>query len=84
MNDKDKTMKELFEKYKISHLNTSDGKVFMIHENALQDIAKEYITEQLRIHDVVGQSEQLPCDKCENGLIWSKDRLKGKSCDCGK
>jgi hypothetical protein len=38
----------------------------------------------LRIHDVVGRSEQLPCGKCENGLIWSKDRLKAKSCDCGK
>jgi hypothetical protein len=38
----------------------------------------------LRLHFVVGQSEQLPCDRCENGLIWSKDRLKAKSCDCGK
>ena len=65
-------MKKLFEKYKISHLNTSDGKVFMIHENALEDIAKEYLTEQCNIADVVGQSEQLsrsssyePCEGCD-------------------
>ena len=40
--------------------------------------------QQLLIPLVVGQSEHLPCGKCENGLIWSKDRLKAKSCDCGK
>ena len=52
-------MEELFEKHKISHINTSDGKVFMIHETALQDIAEEYLNEQLRLGAVVGQSEQL-------------------------
>ena len=59
-------MKELFEKYKISHLNKSDGKVFMIHENALEDIAKEYITEQLRLDAVAGRSEQLVCKHCDS------------------
>ncbi len=38
----------------------------------------------LRLFNVVGRSKQLPCGKCENGLIWSEDRLKAKSCDCGK
>ena len=76
-------MKELFEKYKISHLNTSDGKVFMIHENALEDIAKEYITEQLRVHDVVVRSEQLCqhdrsvtnriCDDCGSLITYVPD-----------
>ena len=42
------------------------------------------LVKKLTIPAVVGRSEQLPCGKCENGLIWSKDRLKAKSCDCGK
>ena len=50
----------------------------------LQTNDVEAINQALHIHDVVGRSEHLPCDKCENGLISSKDRLKGKSCDCGK
>jgi hypothetical protein len=58
-------MKKLFEKHKISHLNTNDGKVFMIHENALEDIAKEYLTEQCNIADVIGRSEQY-CDWCSS------------------
>ena len=27
-------------------------------------------------------SEQLPCDKCDNGIIWDKDRLIGRICSC--
>ena len=45
---------------------------------------EEYRNQALRIHGFAGRSEQLPCSKCENGLIWSENRLKGKTCDCGK
>ena len=31
----------------------------------LRKSIKDHLTEQLRIHDVVGQSEQLVCDVCE-------------------
>lgn len=52
-------MIKLLEKYKIKNLNTSDGKVFMIHENALQDIAREYLTEQLQLNVVSNRRELL-------------------------
>ena len=62
----------------------SPGGEKLYFESEVIRMMNEFANEALRIHDVVGRSEQLPCDKCENGLIWSKDRLKGKSCDCGK
>jgi hypothetical protein len=42
---------------------------------------EEILADLLLLLDVVGRSEQLFCGKCENGLIWSEDRLKAKSCD---
>lgn len=43
----------------------------------IREICGMVETEQLLIHSVVGQSEQLPCDRCnklefmiENGLGW--------------
>lgn len=42
---------------------------------------KEAVTEALRIHDVVGRSEQLVCD-CPDEKLWE---IKGKIvCECGK
>lgn len=32
---------KIAEKYNIKHLDTSDGRIFMIHENVLQDLVKE-------------------------------------------
>jgi hypothetical protein len=54
------------------------------NDNIEMDYLKWVENKALTIPVVVGQSKQLPCGKCENGLIWSKDRLKAKSCDCGK
>jgi hypothetical protein len=40
----------------------------------LRKSIKNHLTEQLRIHDVVGQSEQLPCPKCgDYGTIDNQD-----------
>ena len=38
----------------------------------LRKSIKEHLTEQLRIHDVVGRSEQLVCDHPEESLIRDK------------
>jgi hypothetical protein len=38
----------------------------------------------LRIHDVVGRSEQLPCDECVDGQKWSPYYAKYVECDCRK
>ena len=38
----------------------------------------------LRIHDVVGRSEQLPCDECVDGQKWSPYYGKYVECDCRK
>ena len=38
----------------------------------LRKSIKEHLTEQLRIHDVVGRSEQLVCDHPEEYLIRDK------------
>lgn len=40
--------------------------------------------EALRIHDIVGQSEQLPCDECVDGQRWSPYYAKYLKCDCRK
>jgi hypothetical protein len=40
---------------------------------------EEVLSDLLLLLDVVERSEQLVCGKCENGLIWSEDRLKEKS-----
>lgn len=45
---------------------------------------KEAVTEALRIHDVVGRSEQLVCDKCVDGLNKSKSFEKGTCIHCRK
>ena len=38
----------------------------------------------LRIHGVVGQSEQLTCDECVDGQKWSPYYAKYVKCDCRK
>ena len=72
-----KLIDEIQRQDRVNDLDLS-GVVEILHE------ANNAYNKALAISRVVGRSEQLPCDKCENGLIWSKDRLKGKSCDCGK
>lgn len=60
--------------------NYQEGILITVNEaKLLLDLVKN-----CSIPTVVKQSEQLPCAKCENGLIWSKDRLKVKTCDCNK
>lgn len=46
-------MNELLEKYKISYLETSDGRIYMIHENVLTDLVNEHRKQQLSVCDVV-------------------------------
>jgi ElaB/YqjD/DUF883 family membrane-anchored ribosome-binding protein len=43
----------------------------------LRKSIKNHLTEQLRIHDVVGQSEQLVCELCEEPL----EKVIGKVCE---
>jgi hypothetical protein len=44
----------------------------------------EMIAEALHIHDVLGRSEQLPCDECVDGEKWSPYYAKYVKCDCRK
>ena len=48
--------------------------------NAVVALMEEYAA--LRIHDVVGRSEQLVCDKCVDGLNKSKSFEKGTCVHC--
>ena len=48
----------------------------------IDELYKQALKQQLIITDVVRRSEQLPCDKCDNGIIWDKDRLIGIICSC--
>ena len=48
----------------------------------LRKSIKEHLTEQLRIHDVVGRSEQLVCDHPEEALI--RDKPTDYCMSCGK
>lgn len=41
------------------------------------------LTEQLRQYNVVGQSEQLICDTCKNGLI-DYPEINRRTCRCGR
>jgi len=53
----------------------------------LSDVLEEYKTELLNIHNVVGQSEQLVCDKCdEDGWIVRNegDIISRRLCNCDK
>ena len=36
----------------------------------MRDASIEKLNQALRIHDVVGRSEQLPCGDCENYAQW--------------
>jgi hypothetical protein len=49
----------------------------------LQKVLCDFV-QALRIHDVVGQSEQLPCDECVDGQKWSPYYAKYVECDCRK
>ena len=50
----------------------------------LQKIAEEHQALQLQQTDVVGRSEQLPCDECVDGQRWSPYYAKYVECDCRK
>jgi len=43
----------------------------------------EHVNEQLRIHDVVGRSEQLVCDEC-NGWGYTVDENGRRKAHCTK
>ena len=57
----------------------SDVKASMYNEDMMIEFAKYYHKQKLTLTDVVSTS----CDKCDNtGVLWSKDRLSGKTCGC--
>lgn len=51
-----------------------------INDEILADL--EAMNQALRIHDVVGRSEQLICDTCKSGLIDYPD-IHRRTCRCG-
>lgn len=55
---------DLFDKYE-------DGyQAFRVHGVMTKGAFIEAVTEVLRIHDIVGLSEHLPCCDCENYAEW--------------
>jgi hypothetical protein len=54
---------------------SEDGKSITYNCKELESV----IAEGLRIHDVVGRSEQLFCDKCNKTKVEEQT-----ACDCGK
>lgn len=44
----------------------------------LRKSIKEHLVEQLRIHDVVGHSEQLVCEKCKEPMVEPYAERYGK------
>jgi hypothetical protein len=49
----------------------------------LRKSIEEHVNEQLRIHDVVGRSEQLVCDEC-NGWGYTVDENGRRKAHCTK
>ena len=68
---------------KIHHQYGVSEKVSYELQKLFNKAIKGAVTEALRIHDVVGQSEQLVCPDCkhntrmQNGFIWCEND------DCG-
>lgn len=46
--------------------------------------SEQAVSKLLDLFDVVGQSEQLPCDECVDGERWSPYHGKYVKCDCRK
>lgn len=72
-----KIVQELLDK-KAEMSNTVDLDAYA---NGLLDM---YQALQLQQTDVVGRSEQLPCDECVDGQRWSPYYAKYVECDCRK
>ena len=47
----------------------------------LRKTINEHVVEQLRIHDVVGRSEQLKCRECEDASGWYGDEEIRYNCE---
>jgi len=66
-----KTFREIAEMHYASEPSNEFDKKY--RENRINALEK-LLTEQLRIHDVVGRSEQLSCETCIfNTHYWSED-----------
>jgi len=72
-------MKNILEDLEILILQNEDDFDRGSGKFILRNFIKEKKAEQLTLTDVVSTS----CDKCDNtGVLWSKDRLSGKTCGC--
>ena len=73
------TVEEYFEEWWTPKELPENG----FNKTAMLDFAEMYHNKALRIHDVVGRSEQLVCPDCkskarlQNGFIWCEND------DCG-
>lgn len=68
-------------------LTNDKGDILTLKGQWYADFFKEYENKQLIIANVVGQSKQLVCDKCnEEGWITENkgDILEHRLCDCNK
>lgn len=71
--EKQKVLKALRDSYANLTAEYTTEKEF---ENIIEAME---IVKKLTLTDVVSTS----CDKCDNtGVLWSKDRLSGKTCGC--
>ena len=76
------TNEKLTELLKIAYRwgrNNGEGRSEKNFNDLLQT---EAISQALRIHDVVGRSEQLKCDICKSGLI-DYPEIDRRTCRCG-
>lgn len=66
----------------IGLIQYTSGEIDLIDvtENDAESILKDY----LKAINYSQCCTELPCNKCDNGIIWEEDRLSGRSCDCKK
>lgn len=70
-----KTFREIAEMHYASEPSNEFDKQY--RENRINALEK-LLTEQLRIHDVVGQSEQLVCEECKEPMVEPYAERYGK------